>query len=64
MADYTRLVKRILMDNDCYFIRRGKGDHDIWHSPRSNKNFPVDNAINDKAMANEVLKQAGIGKKF
>lgn len=33
MAEYEKKVREILMQNGCYFLRHGKGDHDIWHNP-------------------------------
>jgi len=41
-----------------------KGDHDIWHSPRSGTTFPVDHKILSRHTANGVLKQAGLPKQF
>jgi len=64
MADYTRIVKRILLDSGCYFVRHGKGDHEIWYSPISNKNFTVDGSISKRTSANETIKCAGIIKKL
>jgi len=64
MADYTRHVKSVLSANNCVFVRHGKGDHDIWHSPINNKNFPVDSQIKSRVMANEIMKQAGVTYKF
>ena len=63
MADYTRNVKKLLSDNGCYFIRHGKGDHDIWYSPIVNRNFAVDGSITKRSSANETLKVAGVKKK-
>ena len=45
MADYPPDVKRVLRANGCYFHRQGKGDHEIWYSPITNRYFPVDNKI-------------------
>jgi len=64
MADYTRQVKKLLSDNHCIFVRHGKGDHDIWYSPITNRNVTVDGSIKDRHLANGVLKQAGINHKF
>jgi hypothetical protein len=64
MGDYTRKVKKILATHGCYFIRHGKGDHDVWHSPINNQNFAVDGRITKKTSANETLKDAGIKHKF
>ena len=64
MAGYTRQLIRILLDHGCTPMRRGKGDHEIWFSPITNRNFPVDDDIKSRHTANVVLKQAGIPKKF
>ena len=65
MADYTREVKRLLSDNGCNFVRHcGRGDHDVWYSPISKQNFVVDSSINNKPLANKVMKQAGLKHKF
>ena len=64
MAEYEKKVRQVLKDSGCYFIRRGKGDHDIWHSPLTNQNFPVDNKIKSRHMANRIMKQSGIAHKF
>jgi hypothetical protein len=44
MADnFTPRVKAILIEHGCTFVRQGKGDHEIWHSPLNNRRFMVDN---------------------
>jgi hypothetical protein len=49
MADnYTPRVKAILSENGCTFVRRGKGDHEIWQSPISNRRFMVDSFIKSR----------------
>jgi hypothetical protein len=42
MAEYEKKVRRILRDHGCYFVRHGKGDHDVWHSPITGRNITVD----------------------
>ncbi|MCL2519224.1 MAG: type II toxin-antitoxin system HicA family toxin [Oscillospiraceae bacterium] len=64
MAEYEKVVRKVLQENGCYFLRRGKGDHDIWHSPIKNQNFPVDGKIKSRHVANAVMKQSGISHKF
>ena len=64
MAEFEKKVREILKANGCTFVRHGKGDHDIWHSPINGKNFPVDSKIKSKHSANGVLKEAGIDKAF
>jgi len=60
MGNYTRPLKKILKDNGCYFVRYGKGDHEIWFSPITGENFPMDGKIIKRTSANETIKNAGI----
>lgn len=64
MADFAPELKRILRDAGCAFVRSGRGDHEIWYSPISQRNFPVDQKIKSRHTANAVLKQAGLSKQF
>jgi hypothetical protein len=64
MGDFSPELKRLLRDAGCSFVRPGKGDHDIWHSPITNRRFPVDQKIKSRHTANAVLKQAGLPKAF
>jgi len=64
MADFTKDVKKILSDNGCYFVRHGKGDHDIWFSPITNRIVIIDNKMNKRHTANGILKDAGIKHKI
>lgn len=56
MDSYTPQVKKMLRDHGCYPVRTGKGDHEIWYSPASGLNFPVDSAIKSRHTANGVPK--------
>ena len=64
MAEFEKRVRKILRDNGCEFHRRGKGDHDIWFNPITNKTFPVDSKIKSRHIANTIMKQASIKHKF
>ena len=64
MAEYEKIVRSVLKDNGCSFVRHGKGDHDIWHSPINNRSFPVDTKIKSRHTANAIMKQSGIGYRF
>ncbi len=64
MPAYTRRLKRALTEAGCYFVRQGRGDHEIWFSPISGRSFPVDNNIKSRHTANAVLAQAGLAKAF
>jgi hypothetical protein len=63
MADYTRTVKKLLTSEGCYFVRYGKGDHEIWFSPITNRNIVVDGSITKRSSALKTLKKAGVNKK-
>jgi hypothetical protein len=64
MADFAPELIRLLRAAGCSFIRSGKGDHQIWFSPLSGRNFTVDSKIKSRHTANAVLKQAGLPKQF
>lgn len=64
MAGFTPDVKKILTKNNCKFHRPGKGDHEIWYSPITNRCFPVDSDIKSRHTANGIMKQAGLDKCF
>lgn len=59
-----RAIVEILKANGCHFVRQGKGDHEIWYSPLSGRNFTVDQGCRSRHTANAVLKQAGIPGKL
>ena len=64
MSDYSRELKKLLEAAGCRLVRQGKGDHEIWYSPVTNRSFPVDSDIRSRHSANGVLKQAGLSKQF
>ena len=63
-SSLTPKLKKLLVKAGCSFERQGKGDHEIWYSPITNRRFVVDNAIKSRHTANGVLKQAGLPKAF
>ena len=64
MAEYEKKVRDMLSDRGCTFVRRGKGDHDIWYSPITGRNITVDTKIKSRHTANAIMKQSGIDYKF
>ncbi|MFZ5713064.1 MAG: type II toxin-antitoxin system HicA family toxin [Bradyrhizobium sp.] len=64
MSDFAPDVRRLLMDAGCFYVRAGKGDHAIWYSPITKRNFPVDQKIKSRHTANGIMKQAGLPKAF
>lgn len=64
MAEYDKKVRRLLKQYGCSFVRRGKGDHDIWYSPLTSCHITVDTKIKSRHTANAILKQSGIDYRF
>ncbi|MBQ3930669.1 MAG: type II toxin-antitoxin system HicA family toxin [Firmicutes bacterium] len=64
MAEYERRVREIIGSFGCFFIRHGKGDHDIWFSPITNRNVTVPVKIKSRYTANAILKQCGTDKRL
>lgn len=60
---YPQLVA-LLCDAGCVFVRQGKGSHEIWRSPITQKNISVPFTIKSKPTANAILKQAGLSVKL
>ena len=56
MAAYEKDVRRILLANGCTFVRQGKGDHEIWQSPITNRRFVVDGRIKSRHTANGIMR--------
>ena len=64
MAAYEKKVRKVLSENGCHFLKRGKGDHDTCYSPITKKPITVDGEIKSRHTANGILKRAGINYKF
>lgn len=64
MAEYEKKIRDMLRNNNCTFVRHGKGDHDIWYSPITKIHFTVDSKIKSRHTANAILKQSGIDFRF
>ena len=55
MESYTAKLQELLLQAECRFERRGKGDHEIWFSPITMVRFPVGSKIKSRHTANAVL---------
>ena len=64
MSSFEHEVRRFLTTAGCTFHRQGKGNHEIWWSPLTERYFTVDSKIKSRHTANAILKQAGVDKKF
>ena len=59
MAEYEKKVREVLRKHGCYFVRHGKGDHDIWYSPITDINVVGDGKIMqlaEEAVRDEVVR--------
>ena len=62
MAEYEKKVRDLLKKHGCTFVRQGKGDHEIWYSPITNKQFPVWRHGKEipTGTAEKIKKEAGV----
>lgn len=63
-VSFTPDIVQALRAAGCTFVRHGKGDHDIWFSPLTNRNFAVDGKTLSRHTANGTLIAAGLRKQF
>lgn len=61
---FDRALRDKLRAAGCVLVRQGKGSHEIWYSPITNRNFPVPVGIASRHTANAILRQAGLPKAF
>jgi hypothetical protein len=64
MAKLYGPLTALLRAASCRFERQGKGSHEIWSSPITNRMFTVPVNIDNRPLANAILKQAGLSKAF
>jgi predicted RNA binding protein YcfA (HicA-like mRNA interferase family) len=57
-------LARLLSKAGCTLVRQGKGSHEIWRSPITNRNFTVPRNLVIPHTANSALKDAGLPKAF
>jgi predicted RNA binding protein YcfA (HicA-like mRNA interferase family) len=61
---FGKAVRDELEKAGCWFLRHGKGDHDIWYSPLNAQSLTVPVKIMSRHLANKILKDAGLPKAF
>jgi hypothetical protein len=64
MTDLRRDLERLLRNAKCRRVRPGKGSHEIWYSPVSQRNFSIPGKVKSRHTANAILKEAGLPKAF
>lgn len=57
-------LRDILLAHGCFMKRQGKGSHEVWFSPLSNRTFAVPVTVVSRITVNAILKQAGIEHKI
>ena len=60
---YPELI-RLLRSDGCEFVRSGKGSHELWRSPRTNKLLVIPRDTVKRHTANSILRDAGLPKAF
>ena len=61
---FDKPLRDLLRAAGCALTRQGKGSHEIWHSPITQRNFAVPVGIPSRHTANAILRQAGLPKTF
>jgi len=61
---FDQPLRDLLRAAGCTMMRQGKGSHEIWHSPMTQRNFAVPVGIPNRHTANAILRQAGLPKAF
>jgi predicted RNA binding protein YcfA (HicA-like mRNA interferase family) len=64
VTDFTREIRRRLRDADWQLHRQAKGDHEIWINPSTRQKVTVDGKVRNRSLANKIMKDAGLGKRF
>ena len=59
---HSRDLIKELKAHGCYFVRYGKGDHQIWCSPKTGKTFAVPHPKSDVKIGTlkSIKKSAGL----
>lgn len=61
---FYREIVEALKAAGCQYRRQGKGDHEIWYSPITDRSFTGGKGSLSRHTANAVMKQAGLDKRF
>ncbi len=62
MNGYEKQVKELLKQHGWWFLRAGKGSHDIWTNGKSIAS--INHECRSRHTANRILKDAGIKHRF
>ena len=60
MSSYYRDLCAHLREAGCRLSRQGKGSHEIWYSPITNRGFTVPYDCQNRLTVLAICKQAGV----
>jgi predicted RNA binding protein YcfA (HicA-like mRNA interferase family) len=61
-SELYRRLTAVLKEGGCYFLRQGKGSHEIWFSPVTSRAFSIPANIKPLPLAKAILKAAGLNE--
>jgi hypothetical protein len=64
MNGFYNAVTARLKVNGGYFVRPGKGDHEIWYSPVTGLRVTIPRNLVAKGTAVSILKRSGVDSKL
>ena len=64
MENFAEPLKKLLAAAGWQILRQGKGDHEIWHDPRTGQKVTVVTFLKSRHLANAILKEARLPKAF
>jgi predicted RNA binding protein YcfA (HicA-like mRNA interferase family) len=64
MQNFAKPLKKLLTNAGWMMLRQGKGDHEIWHNPKTGQRVTVVTFLKSRHLANDILKDAGLPKAF
>ncbi|MCL2227675.1 MAG: type II toxin-antitoxin system HicA family toxin [Oscillospiraceae bacterium] len=64
IGSFEKQVREALEGGGCTFVKRGECDYEIWHNPKTNRHFPVDDIIKSRRHANTVMRLSRVEHQF
>lgn len=62
MKGFYHVLLKLFRQHDVVFVRKGKGDHEIWR--HGDRQTTVDRGVSSRVTANAVLKQLGLKERI
>lgn len=61
---FGKRLRLLLREHGWEFLRRGRGDHEIWHNPVTGDRVTLDRGTRAVGTAYSILKKVGIKSKL